>query len=98
MIFELYNDDGSLQLDLASRLSKYLGSVNITRGVPGSLVNDDLREGTPWYSYLGTSSNFRDNMPPTVTFSDNRMSWDNGGGGPTEVAIIIYGVYSNGGN
>ena len=97
MIFELYNPDGTLQLDLASKLSKYLGSVSIVRGTAGSITDNDLLEGEPWHTYLGTSSNFRDNMPPTISFSGNQMSWS-GGGGPVESAIIIYGVYSNGGN
>lgn len=98
-VFEIYNADGSLQINLASRLTKYLGSIEINLNASGSLVDSRFLEGTGWYSCLNVDTNFRDNMPPVVTFSDSTMTWTRGSFGAAYIpATLVYGVYSNGSN
>ncbi len=98
-VFELYNADGTLQINLASRLTKFLGSLTINLNAAGSIVDSRLLEGTGWYACLNTDTNFRDNITPSVSFSGNTMSWSQGSyGAGYYPGTLIYGVYSNGSN
>lgn len=97
-VFELYNADGTLQLNLASRLTKYLGSVTITSTVAGSISDPRLLQGTPWFVYTGPNEQAQARATvPDVVFSGSTMSWSAGIGTATTM-IIAYGIYSNGSN
>lgn len=97
-IFELYNADGSLQMDLSSKLSKYLGAINVNLSASGSHTDADLSKGTPWYYVcIPSSVNVRGFRNPSVSFSGGVMSWASETNFVT-MGAIIYGIYSNGSN
>lgn len=99
-IFELYNSDGTLQLNLASRLTKYLGSVQTSAQASGSISNGYLGSGTPWHSVSMESDNYSTGgIPPNVSFSGTTMSWvPDAQASANSPCTIIYGIYSNGAN
>ena len=98
--FELFRPDGSLEMNLASRLTKFLGSVSINLNQSGSLVNPDLLIGTPWYVCFSEADNFsQGSYVPNITFSGDTMTWTRTSSGTAFFAgTILYGVYSNGQN
>lgn len=98
-VFELYNSDGTLQINLASRLTKYLGAISVNLLVSGSHSDQELRGGTPWsYVYLPQGYNPAVFKNPVITFSDGVMTWTSPVGGGVTMGTIVYGVYSNGAN
>lgn len=97
-VFEVYNEDGSLQMNLASRLTKFLGALQINLSATGSHFDAELRLGTPWY-FVAIPEGFSvaGFKNPIVTFNNGTMTWTADGGGNTP-GWICYGVYSNGNN
>lgn len=98
--FDVYNSDGTLQMDLASRLTRVLGVVEVNVAVSGSLNNPELLSGTPWFVITNESGLFdAGGLLPTVKFSGATMTWTRNmswvGNYP---ARLTYGVYSNGSN
>lgn len=97
-VFELYNPDGSLQLNLASRLTKYLGSINVNLSVSGSHYDPELLNGTPWYFvFVPAGYNPAAFKNPEITFDNGTLKWTVGTN-MTTMGAIAYGVYSNGSN
>lgn len=95
-VFEVYNADGSLQMNLASRLTKYLGSVRVGTSA-GSLTDPGLAQGTPWYLFAGEAQTRLRMWPlPEITFANQTMYWT--ASAPEEQMVVLYGVYSNGSN
>lgn len=93
--FELFRPDGTLEINLASRLTKYLGIVDIGITGGGSLSDARFLQGTPWYMYLGTTRTaFFAGPTGEVSFSGSVMSWSRN----DSPARIMYGIYSNGQN
>lgn len=98
-IFEVYNEDGSLQMNLASRLTRVLGVLNVNLNAAGSHLDSRLKLGTPWYYVaLPSGYNIVGFKNPVFTFNDNVMSWTGNPGGGTTMGQIAYGIYSNGSN
>lgn len=99
-VFEVYNADGSLQMNLSSRLTKFLGAFTFDLAVSGSLVDPILQQGTPWYCCLAETDNYaQGSLLPVVTFSGSTMHWERRAFGSTGgLGTLIYGVYSNGSN
>ncbi|WP_430448205.1 MAG: hypothetical protein ACQZ2J_15680 [Pseudomonas piscis] len=98
--FDVYNADGTLQMDLASRLTRVLGVVDVNIAVDGSLNNSELLNGTPWFVITIESGTFdAGGLLPTVKFSGATLTWTrNMFGVGNYPARLIYGVYSNGSN
>lgn len=98
-VFEVYDAGGVLQLNLSSRLTKYLGSVVMTT-LTGSITDPRVTQGTPFYILSGTIEfQARRWALPTVTFDNNGLSWTGGSvSGEPESINLIYGIYSNGSN
>lgn len=99
-VFEIYNADGSLQLNLSSRLSKNLGSIAIQLSVSGSIYDENLKMGTPWYCCFSASeATAAGTFLPEISVSNGTLTWTSNFFGTTNLAgTIIYGVYSNGVN
>lgn len=101
--FEIFNQDGSLRINLASRLTKMLGTIDTTLGASGSIQNDYLKMGTAWYTL---SCSFqpapgRGQVPSGVTINKTTgvLSWfPQGAVSNPNFLRITYGVYSNGQN
>jgi hypothetical protein len=83
--FELYNADGSLQLDLSSRITKVLGMQYITAA--GSLSHAGFASGTLFYAF-NLAGNTRPGYP-TVTQNGNTISWT----APVSPVFMTYGTY-----
>ncbi|WP_339406595.1 hypothetical protein [Pseudomonas helleri] len=98
VVFELYNEDGSLQFDLTARLTKYLGTVQTTPGSAGNISDAKLATGTPWYVILPSAHISpeigRSVGIPEVTFSGTSMQWSaiSGEANPAG-CVITYGIY-----
>lgn len=99
-IFEVYNADGSLQMNLSSRLSKFLGSITIELGASGSIYDDNLKLGTPWHCCVSAQeATAGGTFLPDISVSNGTLTWNRNFFGSTNLlATIIYGVYSNGVN
>lgn len=87
-VFELYNADGSLQLDLSSRITKLLGSLEISQA--GSFYSEGFSKGTLFYLFSPSRFGFANwTRYPTITLSGNTLSWT----APEAPCIFIFGVY-----
>jgi hypothetical protein len=84
--FELYNADGTLQLDLSSRITKVLGTLYITGA--GSLSNAGLAAGTLFYVFNVTGQYIKPGYP-TITQNGTTISWT----APPSPVHMTYGIY-----
>lgn len=87
MIFELYNADGSLQLDLSNRITTILGTVLISDA--GSMNVPALARGTLFYVFnpqVGANTLGR---YPKVTQNSTTLSWDK----PGIPCYMTYGTF-----
>lgn len=87
MIFELYNADGSLQLNLSSRITTTLGTIMITEA--GSMNVPGLGRGALFYVFnpqVGANTLGR---YPRVTQNGTTLSWDK----PGIPCYMTYGTY-----
>lgn len=89
---EIYSEDGSPWMEVTDRLVRILGKKHTSSS--GSLTNDGLTEGTPFYCLV--SDDDGDSLATIdhgyrVSFSGNKMTWK------IEkyfnAVTIIYGVY-----
>lgn len=97
-VFEIYNPDGTLQISLSSRLTKYLGVVTLTGSSSITVTNDKLKQGTPWfYICVSVNNNARGYVNPTVSFGTESISCSVQARADS-VINVVYGIYSNGSN
>lgn len=87
---QVWNADGSLQIDTNTNLGRFLGTVE-TGGVNGSLDVPGFAQGTPWFlvMLLGVAS--YNTFVPQVTIAGNTISWNYTSGNFN--ALIYFGVY-----
>jgi hypothetical protein len=97
---QVFDQDGTLLVDVTDRLVKYLGVVQIN-GTNGSITNDELSEGNLWYYPLNikmpppTPSIHTEYHMPTITKNGKSISW-NYGSYPADKRlsmVLLYGVY-----
>lgn len=94
--FEVWDSVGNLRVGVTHRLMRFLGYVVVGVG-SGSLVNDGLLTGRPFYvanMYSNNGSSYYPGeglYPPAVWFSGNQMFWTVNNGQPTQ--IIQFGTY-----
>jgi hypothetical protein len=70
---QVYGPDGSLRVDLSTRIPRFLGTYFVSAGASGSIVNDGLLTGEPqcFCSMNATGIAFwpgDDLLPPTISF------------------------------
>lgn len=99
--FQTFNADGSLDVDVSSRLPRFLGSVSIsTSQTSGRVYNSGINANTDiWWFLLGATTNFSaadTSSPtyeyPTITKGNGYLEWSF----PTGRALsctLLYGVY-----
>lgn len=86
---QVWDENGSVLVDGATRMSSVLGIVSITAA--GSLSNADLAKGTPWYVVNNPD---RLGRGIRVTVSGTTISWTvTTLGTPSGPSQLIYGVY-----
>lgn len=89
---QCFDANGNLILDITDRLTRVLGEFD-TGLVNGSLNDDGLRTGTPWYNIYYTDSIYKI-VPVVIWIGDNELIWTFT---RTDITItnlhIIYGVY-----
>ena len=97
---QVFDENGTLLVDVTDRLVKYLGVVQID-GTNGSITNDELSEGNLWYYPLNikmpppTPSIHTEYHMPTITKNSKSISWDYGSH-PADKRlsmVLLYGVY-----
>lgn len=95
---QVFDQYGNLKVDLSDRLLRFLGTPIIAaEGTSGSITNDGLLTGTPFYVANcfdnGGSSYWPGEKlyPPIVNISGNTLSYTINIGLSTQ--IIQYGVY-----
>lgn len=93
----VYDGNGNTILDVTDRLTRVCGTVN-TGTADGSITDDALLTGTPWYFLLRdgiTNENYwLGAFYWEITFSENKLIWT--GRGWTDQVFdqkIVYGVY-----
>lgn len=86
-VFELYNADGSLQLDISSRITKVLYFQRITAA--GSFANAGFSRGTMFYALTLEQANWSFTGYPTVTQNGVTVSWT----APPVPMFLVLGVY-----
>jgi hypothetical protein len=93
---QVWDAAGNLVVDITTRLSRFLGSVNSgTSG--GSISVPDLAQGTPFYFVIISGGAVPvGSFGPEVTFSgtnNTTMSWSFASGRTPLAATIYYGVF-----
>lgn len=86
-IFELYNADGSLQLDMSSRITKVLSFQRITTA--GSFSNVGFSQGTMFYAFTLETATSTFTGFPVITQSGNTVSWT----APPVPMYLLLGIY-----
>lgn len=90
----VWDKDGNLTLDVTDRITRVLGTFMTTAGTSasGTVINNELLSGTPWYTILsdGSGSSY---FLPRVTFSGNQINWQSEPGIFTSARLIMYGVF-----
>lgn len=95
--FELYNSDGSLQLNLNTRISKVLGYGQI-QASGGVLTDPGFNEGSIWFYFIMPISTVTDTAGSSPPFTIINH-WEPGGPSVTFTAIepivipIVWGIY-----
>lgn len=94
-IFELYNADGSLQIDLSNQIPKTLGvmTLNSNNGaVSQSVTRPEWSSGRPWWFMTSARSTMV--MQPEFTMNGNTLTCNiSVSGSPGWVYQVVYGVY-----
>jgi len=86
-LYEIFNADGSLKVDLASRIPRVLGVITI--GAAGSLSDPGFATGVLFYTLNPAPGSYTLNGYPNVSLSGTTLSW----GAPTASLLLTYGVY-----
>ena len=89
---QTWNADGTLQIDITTQLTTYLGQVTI--GLSAGQINDvRLRNGTAWFFFSASTGLAYDTDYPLVTINKaaGTISWSSRvEGGPM---VLAYGVF-----
>lgn len=94
---QVFDQFGNLKVDVSERLFRFLDYIIVAPGTSGSVTNDGLLTGTPFFAANMFSSNASSYwpgealLPPDVSFSGNQMFYNVIAGRPTQ--IIQFGVY-----
>lgn len=89
---QCWDASGQLVLDVTDRLTRVLGEFD-TGTANGSLTNDGLRGGTPWYNISHPNSGELINLVPLVVWiGDNTLIWTFSRDNPVSLHVM-YGVY-----
>ena len=91
---QVWDTNEGLTVDITTRLTRVLGSFTTTEGVSvsGSVVDDNLLSGQPWYTIQQTPS--ARPWLPLIAISGNTISWEGrGGNSVTRSVTVVYGVY-----
>lgn len=90
---QVWDAAGNLVVDITTRLSRFLGSVNSGTSA-GSISVPDLVQGTPFYFVIISGGAVPvGSFGPEVTFSGTTMSWTFAPGRTPLAATIFYGVF-----
>lgn len=87
---QIFDSLGRTIVDVSDWLGRLIGSVSVTAFTGGSVTNDLITSGTPFFIWIPTSEEAvtGPSYIPSVTFSGNVMTW---GVNPIS-GTIIYGV------
>jgi hypothetical protein len=89
---QCFDGEGNLILDVTDRLTRVLGEFD-TGVVNGSLIDDGLRTGTPWYNIFYPNSGELIYLVPLVIWTgDNELIWTFARDNPVSLHVM-YGVY-----
>lgn len=92
-VFELYNFDGTLHLNIASGITKVLGVANLVNPTyAGSITVPEFAGNRPWFCIL-TSQGQWFYSSCTVEISGTTLSWSTYTVAAPEYPIIQYGIY-----
>lgn len=86
---QVFDENGALQMDLTSRVSRIVAIIGVGAGA-GSYANDAFVTGQP-YHYMTSDGNefsFGGSVRKTVSFSGNVCTWSAGA-----ATTLILGVY-----
>lgn len=88
-VFEIYNADGSLQLDLTNRITRILTFQRITAA--GSFYSDGFFRGTMFFAFTLEAATNTFTGYPTITQSMDRgtVSWT----APPVPMYLLLGTY-----
>lgn len=92
---QVFDANGNRIVDITDRLQKILGVVSISTQ-SGSIKNELLKNGDPWYFFLDADNSgfgMSDNpvSVPSVTINGDTLSWDFKQG--VVNCKLMYGVY-----
>lgn len=99
--FQTFNEDGSVDVDVTSRLPRLLGMVSIgTNQRTGRISNSGITPNTAiWWFLLSATTNFSAgdrSVPtyeyPTITQGDGFLDWSFPSG-RNLACTLLYGVY-----
>jgi hypothetical protein len=93
---QTWDASGALLVDITDRLTRFLGTISISAGAPGTVTDNGFLTGAPFCISLRTAAgtpNFLNNtmVPPVVSFAGNVMSYN--AASPSGDHLLIYGVY-----
>lgn len=91
----IYDSSGQVMVNVADRLARILGSVNVGT-TNGSINVPEFSLGIPFY-FLRANGPQQGTFPPTITFSGTTLSWSqpsgyNSGWDKTP-GTLFYGIY-----
>lgn len=87
VVFELYNADGTLQLNISSRITKVLSFQRITAA--GSYVSEAFGKGTMFFSFTLEAGTSTFTGFPAVAQNGNTVSWT----APPVPMYLVLGIY-----
>ncbi|QYW06481.1 hypothetical protein uan_069 [Pseudomonas phage UAntarctica] len=91
-VFEIYNADGTLQLDLASGITKVIGVANQAGAFSGSIQVPEFQNNRGWFAILNSQGRWYLSAH-TVEISGTTLSWSTYLVGQPEPPLIQYGIY-----
>lgn len=92
-VFELYNADGTLQLDLASGITKVLGVANmVNQTYNGSIQVPEFASNRGWFIVITAQGRWYYSAC-SVNISGTTLSWSTYNVASPEYPLIQYGIY-----
>lgn len=90
---QCWDSNGNMTLDVTDRLTRLLGTAE-TGVSNGSISDENLSAGTPWFVLRDTSDyEMLTEATCSVTISGNTISWVFSSTGTKTNKKIVYGVY-----
>ena len=88
---QIFDASGNIIFDTSNAIGRVLGVANVVASTSGTVTNDGLTTGRPFWIFQTTTTQYF-SAQPTVTASStsNVLSWNTGS---STNGIIIYGVY-----